>query len=303
MSAERTPASIGKQHRGVATTDGQKFQSGIILPGGTAEEQLAQAILAEEAGWDGVFVWEAAYGVDAWTLLGAMAAQTGEVKLGTLLTPLPWRRPWKVASQVATLDQLSGGRAILTVGLGSLSDDLPLTGEVTGVRERADLLDEGIALLRELWSGRQPHHGPAYEFTSELDDQLVVGRPIQAQIPIWVIGVWPRPKSMRRVLDCDGVVPQYEVKGYDAEPDDARAVRAWLSAHGKPVDFDLVAQGETPTNPLEASRIVTSWAEAGCTWWLETRWELPHHIGERMRQVRERIAAGPPRPFLVTPAP
>lgn len=91
----------------------------MILPGGTATEQLDQAVLAEQAGWDGVFVWEAAYGVDAWSLLAAIAARTSRVRLGTLLTPLPWRRPWKVASQVATLDQLSGGRAILSVGLGA----------------------------------------------------------------------------------------------------------------------------------------------------------------------------------------
>lgn len=92
---------------------------GIVLPGGSAREQLEQAILAEQSGWDGVFVWEAAYGVDAWSLLAAMAASTSRVRLGTMLTPLPWRRPWKVASQVATVDQISGGRAILAVGLGA----------------------------------------------------------------------------------------------------------------------------------------------------------------------------------------
>jgi hypothetical protein len=295
--SEQTPAG-SKEHPGEPPSQRQAFQTGIILPGGTAEEQLAQAVLADEKGWDGVFVWEAAYGVDAWTLLGAMAARTRRVALGTLLTPLPWRRPWKVASQVATLDQLSNGRAILTVGLGSLSEDLPLTGEVTGVRERADLLDEGIALLRELWSGSHEHHGRAYEFDCELDDQLAVGRPVQERIPIWVIGVWPRPRSMRRVLQCNGIVPQYEGKGYDALPEDARAVREWLTAHGMPADFDLVAQGETTTDSAEASRLVTPWAEAGCTWWLETRWELPHHVDERMQQVRERLAAGPPRPLL-----
>src|SRR5436309_12715007 len=104
--------------------------TGFVLPGGSATEQLDQAVLAERSGWDGVFVWEAAYGVDAWTLLAAMAARTERVRLGTLLTPLPWRRPWKVASQVATLDQLSGGRSILTVGLGATGFGLPLTGEV-----------------------------------------------------------------------------------------------------------------------------------------------------------------------------
>ena len=89
---------------------------GVILPGGTAVEQLEQAVLAEEAGWDGVFVWEAAYGVDAWGLLTAIAARTERIRLGTMLTPLPWRRPWKVASQVVTLDQISSGRATLASG-------------------------------------------------------------------------------------------------------------------------------------------------------------------------------------------
>ena len=99
---------------------------GMVLPGGTAVEQLEQAVLADQAGWDGVFVWEAAYGVDAWGLLTAMAARTTRVRLGTALTPLPWRRPWKVASEVVTLEQVSNGRAVLMVWLGALSTDLPV---------------------------------------------------------------------------------------------------------------------------------------------------------------------------------
>src|ERR1700694_4617745 len=126
---------------------------GVVLPGGTATQQLELAIVAEQAGWDGVFVWESAYGVDAWTLLAAIAARTTRVRLGTLLTPLPWRRPWKVASQAVTLDQVSGGRAILAVGLGAVTTDLPVTGEVTDLRGRAERLDEGIDLIRELWAG------------------------------------------------------------------------------------------------------------------------------------------------------
>src|SRR5688572_9182896 len=102
---------------------------GFVLPGGSAVEQLEQSVMAEQAGWDGVFVWEAAYGVDAWTLLAAVAARTERVKVGTMLTPLPWRRPWKVASQVVTLDQVSNGRAILAVGLGAIDNFLGNTGE------------------------------------------------------------------------------------------------------------------------------------------------------------------------------
>jgi hypothetical protein len=273
----------------------QTMRYGAILPGGTALEQLEQAILAEQAGWDGVFVWEAAYGVDAWVLLSAMAARTVRVRLGTLLTPLPWRRPWKVASQVVTLDQISGGRAILTVGLGALTTDLPLTGEITDLRARAERLDEGIDLIRGLWDGQMSYHGRHYDYECSRDDLVQVGRPVQQRIPIWVVAAWPRPKSMRRVLRCDGVVPQYQVGDREGDPDDARALRAWLSDRGGSQDIDMVAQGETPADdPSASEELVSPWSDAGCTWWLETRWEMPHNSPDRMLEVQRRLAAGPP---------
>jgi len=267
---------------------------GVVLPGGTAAEQLEQAVSAEKSGWDGVFVWEAAYGADAWSMLAAMAVRTSRVRLGTLLTPLPWRRPWKVASQVATVDQLSGGRAILAVGLGA--DGLAATGEVTSVSARADLLDEGIDLIRTLWEGGQHYRGRHYRFDSDRDDWWRAVRPVRERIPIWAVGLWPRPKSMRRVLRCDGLIPQYELGDRAPSPDDARAARAWLAEHGAREDLDMVAEGETPAaEPDTAAALVTPWADAGCTWWLETRWEMPHDSDDRKREIRERIAAGPPR--------
>ena len=264
----------------------------MILPGGPASEQLAQAVLAERAGWDAVFVWEAAYGVDAWSLLAAMAVSTSRVKLGTMLTPLPWRRPWKVASQVATLDQLSGGRAILTVGLGAIETDLPETGEVVDRRSRAELLDEGIDLIRALWGGATNFHGSHYDYSCARSDLSEVATPVQARIPIWVVARWPRPRSLRRVLRCDGVVPEYE-----SSPDNARALRAWLTDHGARPDLDLITEGETPADDrLAAAARVRPWAAAGSTWWLESRWEMPHHTPDRMHQIRTRITAGPPQP-------
>jgi alkanesulfonate monooxygenase SsuD/methylene tetrahydromethanopterin reductase-like flavin-dependent oxidoreductase (luciferase family) len=268
---------------------------GVVLPGGTATVQLEQAVLAERSGWDGVFVWEAAYGVDAWGLLAAMAARTERVRLGTMLTPLPWRRPWKVASQVATLDQISDGRAILAVGVGAVDTDLPDTGEVTDLRGRAERMDEGIDLIRALWDGQTGYEGQHYRYQTGRLDLTAAARPVQARIPIWVVGVWPRPKSMRRVLRCDGIVPQYEVDGRDPGPDDARAVGQWLTEHGAAPGFDIVAEGETPAaDPAAAAATVSPWADAGCTWWLETRWELPHDSPERMTELLERLAAGPP---------
>jgi alkanesulfonate monooxygenase SsuD/methylene tetrahydromethanopterin reductase-like flavin-dependent oxidoreductase (luciferase family) len=265
-----------------------ELRCAAVLPGGSATEQLDQAVLAEQAGWDGVFVCEVAYGVDAWSLLAAMAARTTRIRLGTMLTPLPWRRPWKVASQAVTLDQLSGGRAILAVGIGATG--LAETGEVTDVRERAEQLDEGIDLIRRLWAG-QPYRGRHYRYQVGEVDLGAAARPVQDPIPLWAVGVWPRPKSMRRILRCDGIIPQYELDGRPAGPADARAVRAWLDEHGARPGVDVVVEGETPAgDPAAAAAAVAPWAAAGCTWWLETRWAGPGNV----QQMSERLAAGPP---------
>lgn len=269
------------------------MQYGVVLPGGTAPEQLEQAVLAERAGWDGVFVWEAAYGVDAWSLLAAMAARTSRVRLGTMLTPLPWRRPWKVASQVATVDQLSGGRAVLAVGVGAVATELPDTAEETGIRARAQMLDEGIDLIRTLWDGGGTYDGQHYHFRSGRFDLTSAVQPVQDRIPLWVVGVWPRPKSMRRALRCDGIIPQF---GADSGgPEGLRAVTAWLDEHGAPPGLDVVVDGETPAGNADAAAAhAGTLAGAGATWWLETRWGMPDNMPERVQDMTGRLAAGPP---------
>lgn len=274
---------------------GAAMRHGVILPGGTAPQQLELAQLAEEAGGDGVFVWEATYGVDAWSLLGAMAARTRRVRLGTVLSPAPWRRPWKLASQVATVDQLSGGRVVLTVGLGA-PDMLFGTREAEDRKERAERLDEGIDLMRTLWSGGREFHGRYYDFAESLGGEIVaVGRPVQETVPVWVVGAWPRPRSMRRAARCEGVVPEYYLDGREPGPQDVRELRSWLAENGARPDIDVIAEGETPADdPRAAAAAVAVQAAAGCTWWLETRWQTPEDPSVRLDAMRERIMAGPP---------
>ena len=273
---------------------------GFVLPGGSAKVQLEHAVRAEAAGWDGVFVWEAAYGIDAWVLLAAMAERTERIRLGTMLTPLPWRRPWKVASQAVTLDEVSGGRAILSVGLGATDTVLGNTGEVLDRATRAEMLDEGIDLITNMWAGDLSFSGRHYQVDlSSRNDLFGVTRAVQSpRIPIWVVGAWPRPKSMRRVVRCDGLLPMcMDASGFRATtPDDIRAMIAWLDDNGgRRPGFDVVMEGATPHDDADAAAaIVRPWAEAGCTWWLDARWEMPHGP-ERERQVDERLAAGPPR--------
>jgi alkanesulfonate monooxygenase SsuD/methylene tetrahydromethanopterin reductase-like flavin-dependent oxidoreductase (luciferase family) len=255
---------------------------GIVLPSGTAPEQLDHALAAEAAGWDAVFAYESAAGVDPWSLLSAMAVRTERIRLGTMLTPLPFRRPWKVASQAATLDQLSGGRAILAVGLGATDFEIGVTGEEEDLRVRAAQLDEGLDLIAGLWAGQPTFHGEHYDMDlSGRGDLATTGVCVQEpRVPIWVVGLWNRPKSMRRVTRFDGIVPQ----GVES-PDDYREMVRWLRGEGVGETFDLIAEGED--QPPDA---VQQWADAGANWWLEAAWSA-----EDQGAIRAKIDAGPPR--------
>ena len=246
-----------------------------MIPGGSATEQLELGVAAEEAGWDGVFVAELGFGVDAWALLSAIAVRTSRVRLGTMLTPLPWRRPWKLAGQLATLDQLSNGRATLAVGVGAVATGLGTYPEVTDLRERAALLDQNIDVVRSLLDGNVVVDEIGLDLSAAVVD---APRPVQARVPIWCVAV-ATPRSMRRVLRCDGLVVQVE------EPAQLAEMLAWFDANGgRPVD--VIAQGETDAD--NATRAVRPWADAGATWWLESRWSAPE-------AARDRVVAGPPR--------
>lgn len=127
------------------------------------------AAAAEQAGWDGMFVWDHVVhdkrerqGVpfgDPWILLTAAALATTTLRLGTLVTPVARRRPEQLARQVATLDALSGGRVIFGAGLGGpIEDEYGSFGEPTDPRVLAGRLDEGLELLRRYWSGEPVSH-------------------------------------------------------------------------------------------------------------------------------------------------
>ena len=92
---------------------GQPMRFGFVVPYADAREFADLAALGEQRGWDGVFTWEAVWGLHAWVTLGAASMVTERVRLGTLLTPASRWRPWDLASAVLTVDRLSGGRAVL----------------------------------------------------------------------------------------------------------------------------------------------------------------------------------------------
>lgn len=273
---------------------------GFVLPFGDARTAADYAYEAERAGWDGFFVAETVWGVDAWVSLTAAAMRTSRIRLGTLLTPVSRRRPWKLASETATLDRLSGGRVILVVGLGAVDTGFAEFGEVTDRKTRAELLDEGLEIITRLWSGEPVSYEGKHYKVRPLRGWGI--RPVQQpRIPIWVVGAWPRPKSMTRALRYDGVLPTtMDARGHFRElsHEDVRAVREYVQAkRDATTPFDIVVEGMTPIgDPAASADIIRAWADAGATWWIESMWDGPGKTPEEKEaNVRRRLLEGPPR--------
>ncbi|MGE0796146.1 MAG: LLM class flavin-dependent oxidoreductase [Acidimicrobiia bacterium] len=253
---------------------------------------MAMAAEAEAAGWDAFFLWDhvswnPVWGgtppiADPWLCLAAAATVTARVRLGTMVTPLARRRPQKVAREIVTLDRLSGGRAVLGVGLG---DDHDFVSFGEPLRGRGARLDESLAVLAGMLGG-----GPV-----DLDGEHLVVHcppllpgPVGATIPIWVGGHWPNPAPFARAARHDGVVPRKrdDVDGGVFTVDDLVAVR---EAVGRVDDgFAYVASGST-ASPSDTAA-VGAWRDAGANWWLESL----HPWGGAAPAMRDRVRAGPP---------
>lgn len=269
---------------------------GFVLPYGDARTAADFAYEAERAGWDGFFIWEPVWGIDTWVSLTAAAMRTQRIRLGTMLTPLSRMRPWKLASETATLDNLSNGRVILSVGLGAVDTGFKEFGEVTNRKTRAELLDEGLDILTGLWRG-QPFSYSGKHYRIKETKFFLPPPPVQKpRIPIWVVGAWPRMKSMRRAIKYDGLLPA--VMGEDGKlrqvtPNDIRATEAWIEANRiETTPFDIVMEGKTPGDDLtKAAKILRPWSGAGVTWWIEAMWGAsdPKLVLRRIRQGPGRI--------------
>jgi hypothetical protein len=268
---------------------------GFVLPYGDAATAADFAQAGEAAGWDGFFVWDPVWGIDAWVALTAAAMRTERIRLGTMITPVSRRRPWKLASETATLDQLSNGRVILSVGLGAVDTGFIQFGEETDRKIRAELLDEGLEILTGLWRG-QPFSYTGKHYQVQETTFFPPPPPVQSpRIPIWVVGAWPRKKSMARVLRYDGLLPnKMDDKGAlgQVTPADIQVMKAFIEAHRTlTTPFDIVVEGETPgDNQAQATEKVRPFTEAGATWWIEAMWSAPN-----LDHVRTRVQQGPPR--------
>jgi alkanesulfonate monooxygenase SsuD/methylene tetrahydromethanopterin reductase-like flavin-dependent oxidoreductase (luciferase family) len=274
---------------------------GFVFPGGSPAMAVQFAREAEAAGWDGFFVWEPVWGFDAWVMLAAAAVQTSRIRLGTMITPLSRMRPWKLASETVTLDHLSNGRTILSVGLGATDTGFAAFGEVVDRKTRAELLDEGLAILTGLWRGQPFRFEGKHYHVEPSDFQPPPPTVQQPRIPIWVVGAWPSLRSMGRALRYDGLLPN--LLGPDGhaimrrpDPAELREMRQYAGAHrSEPSPFDIVMEGTTPGNdPEAAAATIRPFAEAGATWWIEAMWTAPEGT-DPLAAALQRLRQGPPR--------
>jgi alkanesulfonate monooxygenase SsuD/methylene tetrahydromethanopterin reductase-like flavin-dependent oxidoreductase (luciferase family) len=258
---------------------------GIDLPayGEFADVRTLAALAreAEAAGWDGFFLYDQVAPerplplVDPWIALAAVALATTRLRLGTLVTPLPRRRPWKVARETVTLDHLSGGRLILGVGLGVSPEEFDDLGEETDMR------------VREPYSHRGVHY--------RLRAAYFLPAPLQTpRIPIWVGGTWPVRAPFRRAARWDGVFPHYrDEQGAVSTmpPPVVREMLAYVRAHrAGDAPFAVVLRGATPgDDQARAAEMIAPYHDAGLTWWLEGV-----DGGRDLAAVRARIWQGPP---------
>jgi alkanesulfonate monooxygenase SsuD/methylene tetrahydromethanopterin reductase-like flavin-dependent oxidoreductase (luciferase family) len=256
---------------------GNRLQRGVYLPPfgpfGDPNAIVDLAVRAEAAGWDGIFLWDhvvsdASPIADSWTTLGAVAAATRRILLGPTITPIPRRRPWVVARQASTVSRLSGGRLIFGAGLGSdESGDFSRFGERTDLGVRSSMLDEGLGVLRAVWSGEpQNHTGTHYHVHLEATESQ------PHPIPIWIASSTRHPLVIRRAASCDGIFP---ISDHTLTPQEVADIVEALRHAGVQADqrYDVVISGNASSaweRPNPDGVDLAAMAEAGATWWMES---------------------------------
>lgn len=282
-----------------------KMKYGINIPNfgwfGDIVTLVDIAVEVEDSGWDGFFLWDHMLVfkqedmvlpfVDPWIALTAIACNTKRIRLGPLITPLPRRRPWKVAREAVSLDHLSKGRLVLGVGIGAPPDvEFDYFGEESDARIRAQMLDEGLDIITGLWSGAPfSYEGTHYQ----LQEMTFLPKPKQQpRIPLWIGGGVPNKAPFRRAARYDGVVPVHSKWPEPVTPQLLEGVLEIVkSERGSLKDYDIIIAGETTgTDSEKDQEKIESWSETGVTWFLEDI----HGMRAEIDELRERIRAGPP---------
>ena len=254
------------------------------------------AVVAEEAGWDGVFLSDSiTWGyTDPWTTLAGIATRTDKVRLGTWITPVPRRQPWQLAHDLATLDRLSGGRVLLGSGLGTPSEHTTF-GPDASTGNLGEKYDEALDIIDGLWQGDPfSYHGEHYS----VDELELAQTPEQdSRIPVILGGWWPNKKPFQRGAQWDGIMPNWPAMTESGEgPQGEQATGTVEEELRDMLEYyhgltDEPGEVVLPLDPAGASADYRdACKELGVTWFLDTTSFEPDDDHDN----RDRISAGPP---------
>ena len=219
----------------------------------TFDDIVARAKLAEDAGFDGVWVFDhfrALYAdpkgpcLEGWTLLAGLARETSRVRLGTLVTGVTHRHPSVLATEVVTVDHLSGGRVECAVGAAwNEPEHRELGIPFPGAGNRMARLEEGVQILRRLFTEEDvTFEGEHFR----LENATYRPRPVQQPCPpIWIGGT-----GRKRLLPIAG----RHADAWHGWADDA----AELAQQNAIVDRAAEEAGRDPANVLRASSLSIS---------------------------------------------
>jgi alkanesulfonate monooxygenase SsuD/methylene tetrahydromethanopterin reductase-like flavin-dependent oxidoreductase (luciferase family) len=287
-----------KRWAGAPEAKGNTVRFGLFFP---QFEELAEparvaelAVMAEEAGWSGFFLWDhmlARPGMavcDPWIAMAAVATATRDIRFGAMVTPLARRRPWVMARQAAALDLLSGGRLVIGAGLGDDGwKEFSSFGDASEPRERGVLLDESLEVLRRLLTGED------VDFDGErlhVHSTPFLPKPAQDPLPIWVAGRWPNRAPLARAARMQGCFPIFAGDPDFPDADDVAGVRAELTRLGTPDDYDLAITGKMRRLESDERAKALATAESnGVSWLLEG-----FGPGLSVAEFEAVVAAGPP---------
>jgi alkanesulfonate monooxygenase SsuD/methylene tetrahydromethanopterin reductase-like flavin-dependent oxidoreductase (luciferase family) len=261
------------------------------------------AVAAEDAGYDGFFIWDhLAFEpagrldlVDAIVVLGAIAQATERIRLGAMITPLARRRPWKFAREMVTLDHLSRGRVNIGVGLGEPAEvEFAAFGEDPAARTRAARLDEGLQIADQLMRGQEVNHSGTYYQVSGA--QFAPRSQQQPRIPVWVAASLPARAGLRRATQWDGVIPVQMPADFVEQPDSSidwsqwwldcasfTSMVAYARGRGVAADFDYVASGRLGERGGETP---AEFQQCGATWWFDWAHEAPGSFAASLAAVQ-----------------
>jgi alkanesulfonate monooxygenase SsuD/methylene tetrahydromethanopterin reductase-like flavin-dependent oxidoreductase (luciferase family) len=255
------------------------------------------AVDAEKAGWDAVFLWDhvnlifegfgqGGHHADPWITLALMAERTESVLLGTSITPVARRRPVKLAREILSLHQLVGERFVFGAGSGVFPSEFDDVGDESDLKLRAEMLDEGLQLLQELWSGEDvDHQGKHYHVKSP------TFAPGGADISIWLAATWPNLKPLRRAAKYDGAF----VVNHDfitlLNPQEVVEITKYIRQHrDSDAPFNLSIGANTTDDRQADLDHAEAIEEAGANWWLDGS----SPAVESLEVLRARVRRGPP---------